>query len=402
MFTLLDSLLPYGNRELITNTQKKIGILLSALSITANKYSFASRQEKNRRKNLPRREIDKYKADSHEPYRYAFCGLNEQGERDPRNAKITWIIIHGLRGYAGLYTPLAEYYNAKGDNVLIMDFPEHGNNLGKRHRLYDPKYFENCVRAIIVEANKLNGDNPKIIIGFSWGALINLIYFMHSASDYIKRHIAGVVCLGMPLNVGKKVSLGEALESALSCGWVSLKNLFQKSDNSEGEKVPPWKFFCAPYLGKYLPWYKIQELCMDKENISHDRKVVEEVWNDDKIYKGPLPAGLAYIILKMANKVFSHLRDGGYERLGFPLFFARGEMDGTAELGPYTEGGIPIKNYPGFYHELLKGAGSNAVITDIDAWKDAVVLPSWPIRKQIRSLTKQMKRLNTAFFKNLP
>lgn len=392
MFTLLDSPSLQGGGGLTTKIQKKAGELLIALSTTTNERSSTSRrkEKENRRKKL-RRKIDKYKKASHKNFRTTFCALNKQGEKDRKSAKLNIGIFHGLRGYAGLYEKYAEHHSAKGRNGVILDFPGHGKNPGEPCRIQHPKYFEECVGTAIVECDRLNGDVPMVIITFSMGGLITLQYLFDSAPRHIRHRIAGIVCLGVPLNVGEKVSLQKALLSALSCGLSSLKNIFQRFDDTEKRDVPPWKLFLAPVLAWCFPWWKIKELCMDKDNINHDPEVVEEIWRDPMIYKGPLRAWTGYSILKMANNVCALLQDTD---LGIPLYFARGELDTTAEEGPYKMSGIPIKNYPGFKHELLKGVGSDVVIKDIDAWIENVVLPSW-------ALTKQKREINRAFFKKM-
>lgn len=391
MFALLDSLFLYRDGGIISKIQKAVGGLSIALSVAAEERSASRRKEKENRRKKLRRNIDKYKKASHENSRTTFCALNERGEKDQKGSKLNVGIFHGLRGYAGLYKAYAEHHNAKNRNAVILDFPGHGKNPGEPCRIHHPKYFEECVGTAIVECDRLNGNVPMVIITFSMGGLITLQYLFDSAPRHIRHRIAGVVCLGVPLSVGEKVPLGKALLSAISCGLAFLKSLFWKSDDTGKKDVPPWKLFLAPVLAWCFPWWKIKELCMDKDNINHDPEVVEEIWSDPMIYKGPLRAWTGYSILKMANNVCSLLRDVD---LGIPLYFARGELDTTAEEGPYVMSGIPIKNYPGFKHELLKGVGSEQVIKDIDAWIENVVLPSW-------ALTKQKREINRAFFRKL-
>lgn len=392
MFTLLDSLLPLLGGGAITKIQNQTEKLLVTLSLAKTERSNASRREEkeSRRKKL-RRKIDKYKKASHKNFRTTFCALNERGEKDQKGSELNVGIFHGLRGYAGLYEAYAKHHTAKNRNVVILDFPGHGKNPGEPCRIHHPKYFEECVGTAIVECDRLNGDVPMVIITFSMGGLITLQYLFDSAPRHIRHRIAGVVCLGVPLSVGKKIPVGTALLSALSYIFASLKNIFKKPNNTEKQELPAWKLFLAPVLAWCFPWWKIKELCMDRDNINHDPEVVREIWNDPMIYKGPLRAWTGYSILKMANNVCSLLQDVD---LGIPLYFARGELDTTAEESPYIMSGIPIKNYLGFKHELLKGVGSEQVIKDVDAWIENVVLPSW-------TLTRQKREINRSFFKKM-
>lgn len=393
MFALLDSLFLYRDKGIISKIQKKTERFFTELSMVKSERSDSTRrQEKENRRKKLRRTIDKYKKASHENFRTTFCALNERGEKDKKSAKLNVGIFHGLRGYAGLYEGYAKYLSeVKGYNVVILDFPGHGKNPGEPCRIHHPKYFEECVGTAIVECERLNGDVPMVIITFSMGGLITLQYLFDSAPRHIKHRIAGIVCLGVPLSVGENVPLGKALLSVLSCSFVFLQNLFQQSDDTEKKDVPPWKLFLAPVLAWCFPWWKIKELRMDRDNINHDPEVVEEIWSDPMIYKGPLRAWTGYSILKMANNVCSLLQNVD---LGIPLYFARGELDTTAEEGPYVMSGIPIKNYSGFKHELLKGAGSDKVIKDVDACIEEVFLPSWV-------LTKQKRGINKAFFRRM-
>jgi alpha-beta hydrolase superfamily lysophospholipase len=312
-------------------------------------------QKIEKRKKARRRE-DKYKRASHKPYRLTLCAKNSEGIRDPRSAIATYIIIHGLRGYAGLYTGYAEYLSTKGYNVIILDFPGHGKNPGEPCRIHHIKYFEECVGSAIVEAHGLNPDAPIIPITFSMGGLITLQYLFDSAPFHIKRHIAGIACLGVPLEVG--------------------------------QDVPKWKLLLAPIIAWCAPWWKQKELCIDENNISHDPSVVKEILEDGMIYKGPLPAWTAYSILKMSQNDYSLLKNKGYRRLGIPLLFLRGELDNTAERSPYDKAKIPIVEIKGFKHEILKGAGSDVVRGIIDSWTEKVVLPSWALSKEAKELSK--------------
>lgn len=351
-------MIPLFNFSFLTEEAEKISRILNLNNLFllvkegADAVNFSPRKG-DRRKN-PRREIDKYKKASHKPYRYVLCAQNRYGVRNSKSAYLNVIIVHGLRGYEGLYETYAEYHTIKGRNAIILDFPGHGKNPGDPCRIHHTRYFETCVESAIVEAYRLNPKVPTVLITFSMGGLVTLQYLFDSAPMHIKRHIAGVACLGVPLEVGTK-------------------------------DVPSWKLFLAPILAWMFPWWEIQELCIDKNNISHDADTVKEVCEDPMIYKGPLRAWTAYSILRMAKNVFSRLRDGGHETLNgghetffrIPLYFARGELDKTAERAPYDEGGIPVKDYPKFKHELLKGAGSEVVREDIDTWIENIVLPEW-------------------------
>ena len=339
---------------------------LSSLKIPPKFQSFFqtytdSRQTPEKRKKL-RKEVNVYKRASHKPYRTVFFARNSSGELDPKNAIATIIIDHGLRGYAGLYEGYAEYLSTKGFNVIILDFPGHGKNPGEPCRIHHIKYFEECVGSAIVEARSLNPDIPTILISFSMGGLVVLQYLFDSAPHHIRRHIAGIACLGVPLEVG--------------------------------QDVPKWKLFLAPLIAWCLPWWKQKELCIGKDNINHDPVVVKEVMEDPMIYKGPLPAWTAYSIRKMAQNVYSLLKNKGYRNLGIPMLFLRGELDTTAEREPYNRARIPVIDIPGFKHEILKGADSDNVRNILDSWTEKVVLPSWNLSKQKNNLSKK-------FFKEL-
>jgi alpha-beta hydrolase superfamily lysophospholipase len=320
---------------------------------------YTPRKEGNRRKKFRRKE-DKYKKASHKPYRSILCAKNAAGVRDPKTAKATINIYHGLRGYAGLYEAYAEYLSTQGFNVVILDFPGHGKNPGEPCHIHHIKYFEECVGSAIVEAHGLNPDIPIILIAFSMGGLITLQYLFDSAPYHIKSHIAGIACLGVPLEVG--------------------------------QDVPKWKLLLAPIIAWCAPTWKQKELIIDKDNINHDPAVVKEILEDEMIYKGPLPAWTAYSIRKMAQNVYSWVKNKRYRRLGIPIIFLRGELDTTAQRSSYDKTGIPVIDIPGFKHEILKGAGSEVVRDTLDAWMKKVVLPAW-------ELSMAAKKLSTNFFK---
>lgn len=347
--------------------EDSMNTFLSSLKIPPKFQSFFqaytdSPQTPEKRKKL-RKEVNVYKKASHKPYRSTLCAKNAEGLRDPKSAQATICFIHGLRGYAGLYQGYQEYQSTvNGRNGIILDFPGHGKNPGEPCRIHHVKYFEECVGSAVVEARSLNPDIPIILITFSMGGLITLQYLFDSAPHHIRRHIAGIACLGVPLEVG--------------------------------QDVPKWKLFLAPLIAWCLPWWKQKELCIGKDNINHDPVVVKEVMEDPMIYKGPLPAWTAYSIRKMTQNVYSLLKNKGYRNLGIPMLFLRGELDTTAEREPYNRARIPVIDIAGFKHEILKGAGSDNVRNILDSWIEKVVLPSWNLSKQKNNLSKK-------FFKEL-
>lgn len=378
MFTLSNLRIPYvpGIRENILRYMSFPFMFFATFA-----QSFASRRTVKDRRKGARRETDYA---SHQPYQYIYCARDENGNPDPQKSKFGVVIDHGLRGYADLYSGYAEYFSYnKIANSIILDLPGHGKRAGERCEIKHPRDVERCIASGVLKMYSLNPRAPIIIIAFSMSGLFTILYYVHSAPDRIKRHIAGIICLGVPLNVGEKVSFSEALKSMTSCAFTALKNFFSDNQAKSGD-VPAWKIYFAPYIARMLPRWKINELCMDQENISHDPAVTREIWNNPLIFKKQLRARTAHFILQAANATFDLLREGGHERLGVPVLFLRGELDPIGALGPYEKGNIPIKSYPGFKHELLKGSGSEIVRQDIDEWIETVALPQWH-KKQKRS-----------------
>jgi alpha-beta hydrolase superfamily lysophospholipase len=338
----------------------KYSHFLTEMHQSITKYTPRKEKGEDRQKKIWRKG-DKYKKASHGPYRSILYAKNSAGVRDPKIAKATINIYHGLRGYAGLYEKYGEHHlNIKGYNNVILDFPGHGKNPGEPCHIHHIKYFEECVGSAIVEAHGLNPDIPIILIAFSMGGLITLQYLFDTAPYHIKSHIAGIACLGVPLEVG--------------------------------QDVPKWKLLLAPIIAWCAPTWKQKELCIDKDNINHDPIVVKEILEDEMIYKGPLPAWTAYSIQKMAQNVYSLVKNKGYRRLGIPIIFLRGELDTTAQRSSYDKAGVPVIDISGFKHEILKGSGSEVVREILDAWIEKVVLPTW-------ELSVTAKKLNANFFK---
>lgn len=347
MFTLSNLRIPYvpGIRENILRYMSFPFMFFATFA-----QSFASRRTGRDRRKGARRETDYA---SHQPYQHLYYARDQNGRECPKHSSFGVVIGHGLRGDADLYAPYAMYFcDRKNANTIIPDLPGHGKRVGERCKIKDPSDVERCIGSGVLKIHSLNPSAPIILISFSMSGLFTILYYAHSAPDRIKRHIAGIVDLGVPLSVKKE--------------------------------VPWWKSFFAPIIVRLAPRWEIKELCMDKEKISHDPQVTQEIWNNPMVYKGPIRARTAYYILQAANAVFDLLRDGGHKRLGIPLLFLRGEFDPVASLAQYEKGGIPIKSYPGFRHELLRGMGSEVVRQDIDEWIETVALPWWH-EKQKRS-----------------
>ncbi len=389
-FTSLDSLFPYRDRG-IKKIQTKIGGLLSSLislmvSLRTPKVRSDEDRRKASRRERERRGYNRHRLTSHLDHkRYPFKAINANGVEDAANALLNIVIVHGLRGYGWLYEIFAEFLRRLNFNVLIIDLPAHGDSVGAKCHIYDMREVNACIESAVVEVSAYR-ETPEdthirtpvvskiVFIDFSMGASYVLHYLMFSAPRHIKSRVIGVACLGMPLNVAEDVSLKKALFSLASAAWCGIVKFFSAACTDPAKKeVADWKIYAAPILGKYFPGFLITELSMDKGNINHDPKVVEEIWNDRKIYKGPLPAGTASLILQITREVLDYIKDEGYERLPFAVRFFRGEFDGVAKKEHYEKAGIPTTDYPGMFHEILKGFGSGVVIQDIVDWIQSVL-----------------------------
>jgi alpha-beta hydrolase superfamily lysophospholipase len=390
------------NKPKIKNIVRFTNLLLPAFFsflIQADKEgSPVNQREEGRRKKL-RRGYNEFKLASHHHKRYSFCAINEHGAEDSRGAVLNIIIVHGLRGYGSLYKLFAEYLRKQNYNVVIVDLPGHGDNGGEKCRIFDLRYSDQCIRSSIVEISKLNPDAPVAFIAFSMGALAVFHSLLNSAPSHLKNRVIGVAGLGMPLNVGG-ANFGEALASIIPSALTKLMEFLGLSYKNPAKKdVPAWKIFCAPLIAFLFSSWKVEELSMDKDNISHDPEVAEEIWNDPMIYKGPLRAKTGYLILKMAENVYRCVKDEGYKHLGFSVFFGRGEFDEVAKNEHYAE--IPIITYAGKKHELLKGFDTQMVRDDLDEWIKKVLLPSWTLNQKKKELEIETRSLNTSFFKKL-
>lgn len=278
---------------------------------------------------------DKFKRASHGFHRYTLCAKEGRDK-----ARLNIILQPGLRRYAGLYEEYAEYLSERGANVVVSDFPGHGKSPGESCRIHHIRYLEACAHSNAVMAYKLNKNVPTCWIGFSMGALVMWRYLSTSAPPYILSQLGGIISLGMPLEVGNN--------------------------------APRWMVWCSFAIAYLLPWWKISHLRIDKDNISHDPKTVRELLEDPMIYKGPLRAWTAYSILQMTRSVKTFLRNGGFSDVS--KLYLRGELDNTAQRKPYDEAKIPIKDYKGMKHEILRGKGTEKVREDIDAWIQGNIL----------------------------
>jgi pimeloyl-ACP methyl ester carboxylesterase len=297
--------------------------------------------------------------------RHIYCAVEGK-----KTAKCSIVFQHGLRGHGMLYAPYAEYQSqTRNTNVVLMDLPAHGIS-GGQCRVGHILYMQSCVEHAILQACAKN-KSPVILEGHSVGGLIVLYYAFTALPPSIRRRIAGIVGIDVPLCVGNNVK--------------------------------PWRLWLAPILAYLFPRMELPELVADIPGISPDPEVQRKIREDSLIYKGPLNVWTAYTINEMTKTVRYHLwkhfhkndsytlwekilhflfgsvygRKEGCPIADIPILLLRGEDDKIAGLGPYEEWGIPVESFPKLRHDPMRGEGSDAVIKRIDEWIDNVALPSY-------------------------
>lgn len=302
-------------------------------------------------------------------HRYVYCAV-----RGRETAKASILFQHGFRGHGEPYIPYAEYLSVeKNANVVLIDLPAHGKSPGGKCRIGHIKHMEACVNHGAVVTCAKN-KSPLILMGFSVGGLVELHYLLLSAPRHIRNRVAGIIGIGVPLDVSNNVKR--------------------------------WRLWLAPIIAHLFPQREIPELRMNIEELSHDPEKREKVMADPLVYKGPLNMWTAYIIHQMTKAVryqlwahfhkkasttfLQRLKNFFYRRknaypVDIPMLFLRGADDPIAELAPYETYEIPVVSFPGFRHEILTGEGTEVVIKYIDAWIEQTAIPRWKRKLAVRN-----------------
>ncbi len=94
----------------------------------------------------------------------------------PEKMDKVMIIFHGLGEHSGRYAHVAEFFNAAGYGVFVVDHIGHGKTEGKRGHVDKFEDYTNNARQFINFVERETDINEMVLIGHSLGAVIAHVY----------------------------------------------------------------------------------------------------------------------------------------------------------------------------------------------------------------------------------
>jgi len=244
------------------------------------------------------------------------------------------ILIHGLGEHTGRYQNLVQSILPLGFCLTGLDHLGHGRSEGIPGHIQQFSDLQNPVSSLIEGLRKEHEDLPLFLFGHSLGGLIAAHYTISEDPD-----LEGVV---------------------LSSPGVGIP-----------ESVNALTVFLTRTLSQHLPRLPLSSL--DPEQISRDPEVVENYRQDPLVHHGRFSARMGAELLEAVQFVQRKT-----ERFQLPLLTMLGTGDKLAlpkntrafhqEVGSADK---TLREYHGFYHELINEPGKARVLRDLHHWLEA-------------------------------
>ncbi|WP_241383825.1 alpha/beta hydrolase [Rhodococcus sp. CH91] len=244
------------------------------------------------------------------------------------------ILSHGLGEHARRYDHVAERLTGLGLVVYAPDHRGHGRSGGKRVHAREMREFTDDLDTLIDLATHDHPGLPVFMLGHSMGGAIALAY----ALDHQDR-LTALVLSGPAVNV------------------------------TSGTPKPMVEI--GKLLGRFLPGVPVQKL--DSKAVSRDPVVVAEYEADPLVHHGPIPAGLARVLVLNEQSLEQRL-----PKLTLPVLVMHGTDDALAHPAGAQlvadRGGsedLTLKLYEGLFHEVFNEPEKDRVLDDLTAWLKA-------------------------------
>ena len=244
------------------------------------------------------------------------------------------VMVHGLGEHSGRYGDLVDVLTKNGFGVYTYDHRGHGRSRGQRGYVRSFDQLINDLRAFLKLVSIHEDKKPIFLFGHSLGGLIALRYLL--ACERKNSMVPTGVVLSNP-------TLGISVT------------------------VPLWKEKLSLFLSKFFPRLTLHNE-IDLLNLSHDRKIIEDLKND-KLCHQRISARFYRGILSSIEYVFKDI-----EKLYIPIFLLVGGKDRIANPDKAASLYLKIntrkqfKVYPEFFHELVHEIGKEEVFEDILSW----------------------------------
>ena len=245
------------------------------------------------------------------------------------NPKAQIFLVHGYAEHIGRYVHFAKELNEQGYDVIGYDQTGYGLSEGERAHVPRFDYYVWDLHNVINDQK--NDELPTFLFGHSMGGLVVTSYCI-----LYQPTLAGVITTAAALSVGQDTS-----------------KLLMK---------------IAPIIGEIFP--RLQTTKIGTQDISRDKKIVDEYENDPLIYHAGMKARLAAEMLAKIKKtsrlahIFSQpllIMHGTEDRLTNPLgsqnFYKNCSSDDKK-----------LKIWRDCYHELLNEPEKEEIIKYIKKW----------------------------------
>lgn len=260
--------------------------------------------------------------------------LYQQNWLPAKDVKAVLLVVHGLFEHSGRYNNLARSLVPRGIAVCSFDLRGHGKSEGLRGYVDRFRDFTDDLEAFRILVSQRYPGKPLFLFGHSVGGTIAVAY----AADH-QRDVAGCV-----------------LSAAVA---------------KPGSSVTSVSIAVARILSAILP--KVGVALIDASAISRDERVVAAYVSDPLVYRGRVRARLGAELINMIERSLPS-RMAATELPVLVLQGTEDRLSNTASCASIYESvkskDKTIKNYDGFYHEILNEPGREQVLADIGIWLD--------------------------------
>ena len=258
-----------------------------------------------------------------------FFTLTWEPETAPRAAIV---LVHGLGEHCSRYRHLAEFLTQAGYAILTFDHRGHGKSGGPRGHAPSYDRMAADIDHFVQEARQHYPGLPVFVYGHSLGGALTLYYLFTC-----KPALQGTVVTSPGLATGQPVSGG--------------------------------KLLLARTLSRLLPTVTMPN-GLDRENLSHDRAVIE-AYNHDPLNHGVISTRLGNELISkgawMQTQTSLHL----------PLLLMQGSADhlvspaATRVLAKNLQEQVTYVEWPGLYHELHNEPQKQEIFDTVLTWLNA-------------------------------
>ena len=241
------------------------------------------------------------------------------------------LVVHGAGEHGGRYQPLAQFFNAQGYAVAVVDHNGHGHSEGTAGHVDSFDDYLLDLRSFHLHMATQFPDLPVFLLGHSLGGLISSLYLLRYQDEFIGSILSGPAIKS------------EMEPSALLLCIVRLLALL------------------TPRLGV---------MQLDAKGVSRDPEEVRKYQEDPLVHHGKMTAGKVHAMFGAMRTI-----EAKAGSLSLPMLILHGGEDSfTAPEGSqFLYGRVSstdktLKIYPGLFHEIFNEPERDEVLGDVLAW----------------------------------